>query len=292
MKYKFKSVGLYASKTDKGVIDIARQCYEVLINLGVTVHSTKNLGTSLTLKNLKSISDKNVSKLDLLIVIGGDGSLLSAGRQFGIEGPPILGINRGKLGFLADIPPDNLSQSLKEIVLGNFVVDQRFFLKSTINKKKKEFLCLNEFVIHSGAVAKMIEYEVFIDEAFVFRQKADGIIVSSPTGSTAYALSGGGPIVHPNVKAITLLPMFPQSLSHSPLLVDENCTIDIIMLTNKITARLSMDSHDSLTLKKGDEVRIKKTSGTISLIHPNGYDFYESCRKKLGWSSNISLKKS
>ena len=291
MKLKFREVGIYISKKDKSVIEIARHCCEVLTNLGVNVYTTNNNKLP-QLLNLKPLSNKKVLSLDLLIVIGGDGSLLSAGRQFGIKGPPIIGINRGKLGFLADIPPSNLSQSLTEIILGNFIDDERFFLTSQINNQKRNnFLCLNEFVIHSGAVAKMIEFEVHIDERFVFSQRADGIIISTPTGSTAYSLSGGGPIVHPNVKAITLLPMFPHSLSNSPLLVDIESTIKITMLGNKSTAKLSMDSQDSLLLKRGDEIFVKKAEDKLTLLHPVGYDFYESCRKKLGWSSNITSPK-
>ncbi len=291
MKLEFKDIGIYASKNDSDVIEIASQCYEVLINLGANVSITKNLKKVAALPKQKIVSDTKLSKLDLLIVIGGDGSLLSASRQFGLNGPPILGINLGKLGFLADIPPDNLSSSLKDIVAGNYIEDERFFLTSRLNKGKQKFLCLNEFVIHSGAVARMIEYEVYIDDLFVFSQRADGIIISSPTGSTAYALSGGGPIVHPKVKAITLLPMFPHSLSQSPLLVDEDSEIKIVMLSKKINAKLSMDSHDNVSLKAGDEIMIRKTPDTISLIHPRGYDFFAACRKKLGWSSNISLPK-
>lgn len=288
MKLKFKQIGIYASKTDKEIFEIAQQCCEVLINMGTSVSITKNLDEQVSSHKVGVLSAKNAINLDLLIVIGGDGSLLSATRQFGLKGPPILGVNLGKLGFLADIPPSNLSKSLQEIVSGNFIKDERFFLTSKINKKGTNLLCLNEFVIHSGAVAKMIEYEVHIDGHFVFSQRADGMIISSPTGSTAYALSGGGPIIHPKVKAITLLPMFPHSMTHRPLLVDEGSEITIKLLSSKINAKLSIDSHDSLTLKKGDEVKIKRTNETFSLIHPVGYDFFASCRKKLGWSSNIT----
>jgi len=291
MKLEFKNIGILSSRKDKNVRAIVSQCCEVLLNLGVKLSTNNELSRFPSIPGIKAVSRKKISNLDLLIVIGGDGSLLSASREFGLNGPPILGINLGKLGFLADISPDNLTSSLTKIVTGSYIEDERFFLTAKINKSTDELLCLNELVIHSGAVAKMIEYEVYIDDSFVFSQKADGIIVSTPTGSTAYSLSGGGPIVHPKVKAITLLPMFPHSLSHNPLLVDEESNIKIVMLTKRVRSKLSMDSHDSVALNAGDEINIQKNLNKLTLIHPEGYDFYKSCREKLGWSSNITSPK-
>ena len=147
---------------------------------------------------------------------------------------------------------------------------------------------MNEAVIHSGAVAKLIEFEVFIDNIFVYRQKADGLIINSPTGSTAYALSGGGPIIHPNLKSITLLPMFPHSLNSRPLIIKDDSEILIEVIGKNDKAELSVDSHNSISLKKGDRIKIKKSQQDLTLIHPKEHDFFSACRNKLGWSAGIT----
>ena len=167
--------------------------------------------------------------------------------------------------------------------------DQRSFLEASI-EKNKSYIALNEVVIHSGALAQLIEYELFVNDTFVYRQRADGIIISSPTGSTAYSLSGGGPILHPEVKAITLLPMFPHSLSSSPLLINDDSKILIKIIDGAGRPKLSLDSHDSLLLKKGDEIVIRKAEAELTLLHPLNHDFYSACRNKLGWSKALSNK--
>ena len=287
MKLKFKKIAICASQKNKQIDEIAKQCCEVLKSLDTSVYLNKNLSSVVGSTQEKCVSDKTLRNADLIVVIGGDGSILGFARRFGSLGVPLLGINLGNLGFLADIAPENITSVLTDIIYGKFKRDKRFFLEASINSKKESYIALNEIVIHSGAVAQLIEYEVYIDEAFVYRQRADGLIINSPTGSTAYSLSGGGPIIHPEVKAITLLPMFPHSLSTSPLVVKDTSNIKIVMQGSKNKATLSMDSHDSLTLKKGDEVLIQKTSFDLTLIHPKEHNFFSACRNKLGWSSAI-----
>ena len=147
-----------------------------------------------------------------------------------------------------------------------------------------KFLALNEIVVHSGKVAQLIEFNLFIDDKFVYRQKADGLIISSPTGSTAYSLSGGGPIVHPNVNTIILLSMLPHTLSTSPLLVEAGSKIRVDLEKQK--AILSFDSHVNFSLKANSTINISRASSSLVLIHPQGQDFFASCRNKLGWSTN------
>lgn len=289
-KIIFKTVGLYSSLNNKNITKIANHIYEVLNNLDINVVVPKNLPLKNLEKKIQPVSQNKIkNECDLIIAIGGDGTLISSARTYGFMGLPILGVNLGNLGFLTDIPPENLTSSLIEIVKGNYKEDQRFFLESSVNNIKKEHVALNEVVIHSGQFAQMFEYELYLDDVFVYRQKADGIIISTPTGSTAYSLSGNGSIIHPDVKAINLLPMFPHSLNARPLIVDHESIIKItIRSSNKNKTKLSMDSHNSLNLKQGDEVVIKKASPKLKLIHPNEHNFYEASRNKLGWSLNPS----
>jgi NAD+ kinase len=287
MKKGFQKASIYSSSGLKRVEKIAHQIIEILENIGIEVFLTDSLA-EMEVKKKYFKSDSFILKnTDILISIGGDGSLLSSARRYGNDGIPILGINLGNLGFLTDIKPEDLTVSLVDVFKGKCTIEERFFLESSIGKSNKKNIALNELVIHSGSVAQLMEYEMYIDDNFVFRQKADGLIISTPTGSTAYSLSGGGPILHPNVDAISIVPMFPHSLSSSPLVINKNCKIRIEILRGN-RAMLSFDSHDSLSLSKGNTIHVTKAKSPLNLIHPLDHNFYSACRNKLGWSMNIS----
>lgn len=286
-KIQFSSICLSSTSRNKKVGLIASQVYEILQNKGCDVFHDKSLERySKTLKSSYRNDRFILDKVDLIIAIGGDGTMLNCSRNYGSKGLPILGINLGKLGFLTDIAPKEVTSDLLNIIEGDFVDDSRFFIETTINQKKN-LLALNEVVVHSGVVAQLIEFDLYIDNDFVYRQKADGLIISTPTGSTAYSLSGGGPIVHPSLNVLTILPMFPQSLSTSPLIVDANSTLRIELINSSSKAKLSFDSHNSILVKGKTEIEVNKSKSLLTLIHPKDNNFYESCRTKLGWSSNF-----
>ena len=222
----------------------------------------------------------------MLIAIGGDGTLLSSARNFGYNQIPILGINLGNLGFLTDIPPADLTHSLNQVIHGKFVKDKRIFLEASIDGSEKKFQALNEVVLHSGSIAQLIEYDLFIDGEFVYRQKADGLIISTSTGSTAYSLSGNGPIISPEVNAITLLPMFPHSLNARTLRTSHEKTITL-RVRDRAKAYLSLDSHNNFKVLPEQDVLISKANKELTLIHPTDHSFFSSCRNKLGWSLGV-----
>ena len=170
--------------------------------------------------------------------------------------------------------------------ISNIFIDQgaTFSTTLTVNDSSGSEIALNEIVINSFAKAKLLEYELYINNSFVYRQKGDGLIINTPTGSTAYSLSGGGPIIHPNLHAITLVPMFPHSLSASPLIIDDK---SIIKLHVKKKAFVSLDGQNIFNLKKGEEITIKKSTKPVSLLHPKDHSFFSACRNKLGWSNSI-----
>lgn len=280
---KYKNVAIYSSLKDKKVDSIASQVTEVLTNLGVNCLSPSSSGISNDTR-CKVYSDSTlVKKADLIVAVGGDGTLLSSARNFGYHGVPILGINLGNLGFLTDIPPSDLTFELKKILLGDLIEDRRIFLEARIAGTKKRYKALNEIVLHSGSIAQLIEYDLFIDDEFVYRQKADGLIVSTSTGSTAYSLSGNGPIISPEVKAFTLLPMFPHSLNARTLITSQDKQLKL-KVRGKSKAFLSMDSHNNLKVTSDQEVLIQKANTELTLIHPIDHSFFSSCRTKLGWS--------
>ena len=289
--HNFKNVAIYSSLKDTKVISIANQVIEVLESLGINCMFPESSAISGKIDNKIDKDRIILNKSDLIIAIGGDGTLLSSSRNFGMYGIPILGINLGKLGFLTDIAPSNITSDLNKIINGEFLEDKRIFLEATIGRNNENYKALNEIVLHSGSIAQLIEYDLFINEEFVYRQKADGLIVSTPTGSTAYSLSGNGPIVSPDVKAFTLLPMFPHSLNARTFMIDQDKEIRL-SVQKKSKAFLSMDSHLNLKVTSKEDVYIRKAQNELTLIHPKDHSFLSSCRDKLGWSLGVPSKKS
>jgi NAD+ kinase len=235
--------------------------------------------------NISSLKPGN----DLLVVIGGDGSILIGARQAIKHKLPILGINHGKLGFLADIAPDQV-EIVSEIVRGEYKQEQRLLLAATVydqnGKELPEGECtaLNDVVLTPGNTAQMISYAIAIDDQPVCQQRADGLIIATPTGSTAYALSAGGPIVNPNLEAMILVPMLPHKLSSRPIVVSSNSTINIqIAVSNNHSPSLSSDGGRSIRVAPGYSIEIKSYAQKLKLIHPKDYNYYDTLRQKLGW---------
>jgi NAD+ kinase len=228
---------------------------------------------------------------DLVIVIGGDGSMLTAARALAKHQVPVVGINRGGLGFLTDIPPDQIEQKLDGVFAGEYTTESRFLLTATVQRSEGSDNCgqaLNDVVLSTGQLSRMIEFELYINDQFVYSQRSNGLIVSTPTGSTAYALSGGGPIMHPDLDAIVLVPMFPHTLTARPIVVDGNSKIMIIPGTlHDASPQISCDSHTNFITAPNDKILIEKMSSTLTLIHPLQHDFYQACRSKLGWGSRL-----
>lgn len=228
---------------------------------------------------------------DLLIVIGGDGSLLGAARMLARHYVPVLGINRGRLGFLTDILPDEIEERVGAVLDGEYRLEKRFLLSAVVQRGGETIgrgEALNDVVVNSGTSAKMIEFDLYIDDEFVYHQRSDGLIISTPTGSTAYSLSGGGPIMHPRLDAVVLVPMFPHTLSSRPIVVDGNSEIRIVISPgNEIHPPVTCDGQVNLTALPGDTVVISKKRHKMKLVHPKDHSFYASCRDKLGWSTRL-----
>ena len=225
---------------------------------------------------------------DLVIAIGGDGTMLMASHLLCDFNVPLLGVNLGRVGFLADIPADAIKRDMAAILAGRHVEDRRFLLSGRVWRGEQcvfEGYAFNDVIIQKWNIARLIELETYIDGAFVHRHRSDGMIVATPTGSTAYALSGGGPVVHPAVDALLLAPICPHSLTNRPLVVNGASQIEVISATRKAGhARLTLDGESRLELAPGDQVRVKKKDKKIRLIHPPEHDQFHILREKLHWS--------
>ncbi len=234
--------------------------------------------------------DQLAQQCDLVIVVGGDGSLLSTARCMCYTGVPILGINRGRLGFLTDVLPGEIEVKVGQVLDGDYTSEHRFLLDCTVIRDGHvigEGTALNDVVLHPGQFIRMIDFELYIDNEFVYRQRSDGLIISTPTGSTAYALSVGGPIMHPQLDAIAVVPLNPHNLSSRPIVVQGNSEIRVVVGDQRdISPHVTCDGQNHVVTTVGDSICVRKKPEKLLLVHPRGHEFYEVCRTKLGWASH------
>lgn len=238
---------------------------------------------------VNKLSKEKLGELcDLIIVVGGDGSFLDAARSIVNWGRPMVGINRGRLGFLTDISPQAFKQYLLPILQGKYQTESRFLLDMTLMRDNQAIgssSALNDVVLYSGDIARMIEFEVRINQQFVYRLRSDGLITATPTGSTAYSLSGGGPILHPTLEAVVLVPMHPHTLTSRPIVLDSDDKIELhITPTNILHPRVSCDGQVNFNALPNDRILISKKDKLLKLLHPLDYDYYHTLRTKLNWS--------
>lgn len=254
------------------------------------IHLEKETASYLTKQSLPTVTLSELSdQCDLVIVVGGDGALLHAARAAVQYDIPILGINRGRLGFLTDILPNELETKIADILDGNYKEETRFLLEThTEQQQETNHIgdALNDVVLSPGDIAHMIEFEIYINIELVCSQRADGLIIATPTGSTAYALSGGGPILHPQLDTIVLVPMFPHTLSSRPIVIKGDCEITIVInKNNQTSSRIRCDGQDKVFIPPGGRFHVKKKEKQLRLIHPLDYDYYETLRSKLRWET-------
>lgn len=221
--------------------------------------------------------------VDVAIVMGGDGTMLSVARSLIHADVPLIGINRGRFGFLTDLRAEDMLVEIDRILDGDYIKEPRMLLSTQVMRQGKVIdssYALNDVVIKSGL--RLIELEVEIDHKFVYKQRSDGLILSTPTGTTAYALSAGGPILHPNLEAISLVPICPHTLSNRPIAVNSTSKIEVTVVQFD-EAQLSFDGQYQVTLEEGDKIIVQRAQQTISLLHPSDYCYFDMLRNKLNW---------
>lgn len=288
----FNNIGLIGRLGSTRVVETLKRLLRFLDERGLHVIVEDRTATVLLDHGHPEASRRTLGELcDLVIVVGGDGSLLGAARTLCHSGTLVLGVNRGRLGFLTDISPDELEARVGEVLDGRYEVEERFLLDAELYREGTLMGsgdALNEVVLHPGKAVRMIEFELFIDGHFVYSQRSDGLIIATPTGSTAYSLSGGGPIMHPRLDVVTLVPMFPHTLSSRPIVIDAGSEIRIhIGETNQTYPHISCDGQTRAVAKPDDVLVIRRKSQRVQLVHPLGHNFYEVLRSKLGWSNRL-----
>lgn len=230
------------------------------------------------------------ARSDLIVVVGGDGTLLGAGRALAPAGVPLLGVNQGRLGFMVDVAPETMAEHLARIVAGDYEIEERLMLSARLRRGAgpdgAAQLAVNDVVIRNQATIRMIEFQTWLDDEFISHHRADGVIVASPTGSTAYALSGGGPLLHPSLAAMALVPICPHTLSDRPIVVPADRAIRIVIGgVDRAQAMATLDGQVSETLEPGDAIEVRRAPTALRLIHPVGYSYFRILRDKLRWGS-------
>ena len=288
----FRNIGIYIKEKSYQGLD-----YKALDSLIISLKKYSNevfIEDSSDYKNdlLTSLSHEEFSsKADLIIVFGGDGTLLGSARRYLKFNIPILGINMGTVGFLTDIKIEDFESVIKDIIDGNCKIEERNLVSATFNNTT--VYGLNEIVIHSGAYTQLMRYRLSVNEKVVYEQRSDGLIIATPTGSTAYALSAGGPIIHPELDVWTILPMLPQSISSRPFVISSNEQVKVNLLRGPLeSAKICADGQEDISAPYLEDIKISKMTDKLRLVHPLDNDFFEACREKLGWSLDISKIKS
>ncbi|MBT3196793.1 MAG: NAD(+) kinase [Gammaproteobacteria bacterium] len=288
MEYQFQKIGIIGKFGAPTVGETLLSLTRCLIDRRLEVFLDKDTAERHPENRLPVVSREEMGEsCDLVVVVGGDGSFLSAARSLAHFDIPMLGINLGRLGFLTDIAPSQIDTYMEEVLSGEFTEERRCLLQSHILRDGKKLAggpALNDVVVHKLDIARMIEFETHINGEFVYRQRSDGLIVSTPTGSTAYALSGGGPILAPTLKAITLVPICPHTLTNRPIVVPGNSQIEITIMGPSGHAQVTRDGQSNEVLVAGDKILVGRYDHPIRLIHPSNYSPYQVLRQKLGWS--------
>lgn len=293
MASPFKTIGIIGKPRQENSVQTHQEIYTWLKEKSFNVLVEERLQDKIqdvACSDFASITTIG-EQADLAIIIGGDGNMLGAARILSRYDIALIGVNRGNLGFLTDIAPENFQTALLKVLQGEYIEDIRPLLQVEISKHdiiKSQTPAFNESILHSGKVAHIINFDVYIDNQFAFSQRADGLIVSTQTGSTAYSLSGGGSILTPGLNAFNLIPLYPHTLSSRPLVVPDKVKVELrISPSNDDSLVLTCDGQVTLPVSPGDSVTIKKGPNQVKLVHCKDYNFYNVLRNKLGWSNKL-----
>jgi NAD+ kinase len=290
MKFPFQNVALIGKHKAPEIAEPLLRLAEFLSARGLHV-----VVDSLTAEHLKDnpypamTLDEMVGAVDLAVVIGGDGTMLNIAHTLSPCHVPLVGVNQGRLGFLTDLTRENMLESIAAMLDGKFVVEQRLLISARVLRDDVEVfsgLAFNDVVVHRSNIGNMIEFEVRIDGEYLYNQRADGLIVASPTGSTAYALSAGGPILHPSLDVLELVPVCPHTLSNRPIVVKGSSVLEILMHRSGDN-RVRLDSHTNYELQLHDKILVTRHPEPACLLHPVGHSYYHTLREKLLWNQTL-----
>ena len=286
-KKAFRRIALVGKFQADGIDERLQDIAKLVSELGCEVFIEAETANHLGLNGYPTKTAQNFAgAIDLVVVLGGDGTMLGIARQLAGSNVPLVGINMGRLGYMTDIPIRSVKDTLPKIIAGEYEADKRTLLDAVVLRDGKEInraLALNDVVVNRSGISGMVELAVHVNGSFMYNQRSDGLIVSTPTGSTAYALSAGGPILHPHVAGILLVPIAPHSLSNRPIVLPQD-SITVIEVINGLEVIVNFDMQSQTDLQAGDKIEVRQSNKTIDLLHPRDHSDYKTLREKLHWN--------
>jgi NAD+ kinase len=290
MSRRFRHAALVGKHQAEGIRPVLEDIATFLVQQGLKVSLERQTALSTRVDANGALSPAEIgAQCDLAIVVGGDGTMLGIARELARYDVPLVGINQGRLGFITDVPVDHVREALEPLIAGDFEEEHRAMLEGEVwrdGRRIFEALSMNDVVVSRGAMAGMVELRVDIADEFVANLRADGLIIASPTGSTAYALSAGGPILHPGIAGFVLVPIASHTLSNRPIVLPDAGVIRIEIVAGK-DASANFDMHSVTSLLHGDEVRVRRSEHRVRFLHPRGWSYYATLRRKLRWYEGV-----
>lgn len=290
MRSEFKIIGILGKPSDASIAETLTILSRFLIDKGYQVLIDHKSAQFIQVEKTQAYAIKDLGKhCDLVIAVGGDGTFLTAARAIAQYDIPLIGVNLGRLGFLVDISPEQFTSHLEQMLNGRYRKEQRYLLRTKVIRGQQviqEETAVNEVVIHRWITPSMIEIVTKIDGVYLNSQRSDGLVISTPTGSTAYSLSAGGPILHPSLNALVLVPLNPHTLSNRPIVIDDSVEIELSFCqTKQINAQVTCDHVEIPGVLISDKILIKKDPKPLTILHPEDHDYFYILREKLDWSS-------
>ena len=290
MPTRFRHAALVGKPQAQGMRPVMEEVAQFLVRQGVEVSMEKDTANANDLTEYGALSRAELgAQCDIAVVVGGDGTMLGTARELARYGVPLVGVNQGRLGFITDIPVGEALEALGPILAGDYEEDHRAMLDGSVWRDGEqifESLSMNDVVVSRGATASMVELRVQIGEEFIANIRADGLIVGSPTGSTAYSLSAGGPILHPGIAGWVLVPIASHTLSNRPIVLPDQEEIQIEIVAGR-DASANFDMQSLASLLHGDQVRVRRSAHKVRFLHPRGWSYYATLRRKLRWYEGV-----
>ena len=287
---RFRHAAIVGKYQARGIRPVLEEVAHFLIDQGLDVCFDRDTAAATGVADYEALSTAEIGKrCDLAVVVGGDGTMLGIARELARHNLPLVGINQGRLGFITDVPIDRFKESLAPMLAGDYEEEHRTMLDGSVWRDGEsifEGLSMNDVVVSRGATAGMVELRVDIGNDFVANLRADGLIIASPTGSTAYALSAGGPILHPGIAGWVLVPIASHTLSNRPIVLPDHGEVRIEIVAGR-DASANFDMHSLTSLLHGDQVRVRRSQHKVRFLHPRGWSYYATLRRKLRWYEGV-----
>lgn len=287
MSFPFHTIALIGKHKNPGIIAPLLRLAQYLEGRNLEVVLDCLTAASMEEKKYIAMTMEEIgARADLAVVLGGDGTMLNIARKLAPFDVPLVGVNQGRLGFLTDLSIETMLEALDSMLDGKYVEERRMLLRVKVLRDENTAFCalaLNDVAVNRGVGGNMIEFEVRINGEYVYSLRSDGLIIATPTGSTAYALSSGGPILHPSLDLIALVPVSPHTLSNRPIVVGPDALVEILMHRTAV-ARVHSDSHSHFDLQENDRIMVRRSPHEVTLLHASDHSYYRMLREKLGWS--------